>query len=111
MRTRPPCVELIFTAEPDAEATQKGCVCPAFVFAAAQDTGPFSTVLPASQPMAHRWSKADSSILHYRHGQRAQDAVARMETRGVITIRSVTLDVLDLVRTPAVSIPVGMKMT
>jgi hypothetical protein len=41
----------------------------------------------------------------------AQDAVVRMKTRGVNTIRSITLDVLDLVKTPAASIPVRMKMT
>lgn len=34
-----------------------------------------------------------------------------MKTRGVITAWSVTLDVLDLVKTPAASIPARMKMT
>ncbi|KAE9378005.1 hypothetical protein N431DRAFT_452152 [Stipitochalara longipes BDJ] len=34
-------------------------------------------------------------------------AVVRMKTRGAITERSVTLDVLDLIKTPAASIPAG----
>jgi hypothetical protein len=40
-----------------------------------------------------------------------QGAVVRMKTRRAITLRSVTLDVLDLVKTPAASIPVRMNMT
>ena len=116
MCTRPPRVELISTAERTLKQHKKGCVqasCSQWHRTQKKHTclHLFSAVFPSSQPMAH-------SVVEDRFPNPSTPTWLKLsgcscsyENAWCNYRRSVTLDVLDLVKTPAASIPVRMKMT